>query len=233
MKRALVTGGTRGIGFAVCELLLEKGYEVTATYSAEGGCSDRAKKLLPAVKFMRADVRDRAALEGVFSTLPTLDLLVNNAGVSHFALVQDVSDEEYDEVMDINLKGAFACTRLAVKRMLSEQRGCIVNISSVWGQTGASCESVYSASKGGMIALTQSLAKELAPSRIRVNCVAPGVIDTAMNDRFTQEELADICAEIPLGRMGRAEEVAHAVLFLAENEYLTGVTLPVNGGFYM
>lgn len=229
MKRALVTGGTRGIGLAVCKLLSENGYSVTALY-AGGKDLEEAQKFLPGVGFVKADVADEEAVKAVFENFKRLDLLVNNAGVSLYKQVQDTTREEFQRVMDVNMGGAFFCTKYAVKKML-ENGGAIVNISSVWGQTGGSCESVYSASKGALDAFTKALAKELAPSGITVNCVSPGVIDTKMNAHLSEEERAALAEEIPLGRFGTAEEVAQAVLFLAQAKYITGQILGVNGGF--
>lgn len=229
MKRAVVTGGTRGIGLAVCKLLVQNGYQVTALY-AGGKDLEEAQKLLPEVEFVRADVSDEEAVRALFKKIPALDLLVNNAGVALYKQVQDTSREEFDRVMGVNMGGAFYCSKYAVKKML-ENGGAIVNISSVWGETGGSCESVYSASKGAVIAFTKALAKELAPSGITVNCVSPGVIETEMNAHLKQEERAALAEEIPLGRIGRVEEVAEAVLFLAEAKYITGQVLAVNGGF--
>ncbi len=232
MKEALVTGGTRGIGFAVCELLSENGYRVTALFSQNERCAEEAQKRLPAVRFLRADVSSEEDVRAVFENFSSLDLLVNNAGVELFKLVQDTEFSDWRRVMDVNAGGAFLCVKHAVPKMLGS-KGAIVNISSVWGQTGGSMESVYSASKGAMIALTKALAKELAPSDITVNCVCPGVIDTDMNKRLNEEERRALEEEIPLGRFGSPQEVASAVLFLAENRYITGETLSVNGGFYI
>ena len=176
---------------------------------------------------------DERAVEGVFSALPRVDALVNNAGVALIRQVQDTTAAEWDEVFAVNVKGTFLCCRAAAKKMISAQKGAIVNVSSVWGQTGGSCESAYSASKGAVIAFTKALAKELAPSGISVNCVAPGAIDTRMNECYSAEEKAALAEEIPMGRLGSAEEVARAVLFLAESEYLTGQILGVNGGFFL
>ncbi len=233
VKRALVTGGTRGIGLSCVRLLRENGYAVTALYARDEAAAAAAARELPDVRFVRADVSDRAAVEAVFSSLPALDLLVNNAGVSRFGLVQDVDEREFDALFSVNVKGTFLCTQCAVRAMVRAQRGAIVNVSSVWGQTGASCESVYSASKGAVIAFTKALAKELAPSNITVNCVAPGVIETDMNARLSREARAALREEIPAGRFGTPEEVARAVLFLAEAPYVTGQVLGVNGGFYL
>lgn len=232
MKRALVTGGTRGIGFEVCRLLLERGYRVTALYSKDEESAKEAETRLKGVSFLRAGVSKEEDIKRVFEEIPSLDLLVNNAGIELYKLAQDTSFEEWQRVMDVNAGGAFLCAKHAVKKML-DKGGAIVNISSVWGQTGGSMESVYSASKGAVIAFTKALAKELAPMNITVNCVAPGAIDTDMMKRFSDEEKRALCEEIPLGRLGTPQEVAEAVLFLAENRYVTGQVLGVNGGFYI
>lgn len=232
MKRALVTGGTRGIGFAACKLLSENGYLVTALYSKDEESANRAKELLKEVSFIRADVSSEADIKRVFDGVPSLDLLVNNAGVELYKLVQDTSFDEWRTVMDVNAGGAFLCAKHAVKKMFG-RGGAIVSLSSVWGRTGGSMESVYSASKGAVEAFTKALAKELAPMNITVNCVAPGVIDTDMMKRFNEEDRRALAEEIPLGRFGTPEEVASAILFLAENRYITGEVLSVNGGFYM
>lgn len=232
MKEALVTGGTRGIGFATCKLLLEKGYRVTALYSRDGECAKAAKERLQDVNFLRADVSSEEDVKAVFKGISSLDLLVNNAGIELYKLAQDTSFEEWQKVMNVNVGGAFLCSKYAVKKMLGKG-GAIINISSVWGQTGGSMESVYSASKGAVIAFTKALAKELAPMNITVNCVSPGVVDTAMMERFNKEEKRAIEEEIPLGRFADPDEIANAILFLAENRYVTGEVLSVNGGFYI
>ena len=232
MKHALVTGGTRGIGFAVCRLLAEEGYCVTALYSKDEKSAEEAKARLKDVIFLRADVSSEEEVKEVFEKIPSLDLLVNNAGIELYKLAQDTSFGEWRRVMDVNAGGAFLLSKYAVKRML-DKGGAIVNLSSVWGQTGGSMESVYSASKGAVIAFTKALAKELAPMNITVNCVSPGVIDTEMMKRFDDEERKELAREIPLGRFGTPEEVASAVLFLAKSRYITGEVLSVNGGFYI
>ncbi len=232
MKHALVTGGTRGIGFAVCRLLAEEGYCVTALYSKDEKSAETANARLKDVTFVRADVSSEEEVKEVFEKIPSLDLLVNNAGIELYKLAQDTSFGEWRRVMDVNAGGAFLLSKYAVKRML-DKGGAIVNLSSVWGQTGGSMESVYSASKGAVIAFTKALAKELAPMNITVNCVSPGVIDTEMMKRFDDEERKELAREIPLGRFGTPEEVASAVLFLAKSRYITGEVLSVNGGFYI
>ncbi len=233
MKRALVTGGTRGIGLEVCRLLSRRGYFVTGLYSRDEAAAERARGELSFAEFIRADVSDEAQIREVFSEIPALDLLVNNAGIAQFSQVQDLSYCDWMRVMQVNAGGVFLCCKYATQKLLTRGKGAIVNLASVWGETGGSCESAYSASKGAVIAFTKALAKELAPSRITVNCVSPGVIDTDMNGALGGEALRALASEIPLGRLGRAEEVAQAVLFLAEQEYLTGQVLSVNGGFYI
>ena len=228
--RALITGGTRGIGFACCRLFSDAGYAVTALYSRDEGAARAARESLPQVDFVRADVANEADVARVFAGIPSLDVLVNNAGICYFAQVQDVTMSDWERVMGINTGGAFLATKYAVKKMLAKG-GAIVNVSSVWGITGGSCESVYSASKGAVIAFTKATAKELAPAGITVNCVAPGVIDTAMNAHLQGEDRRALEAEIPLGRYGLPEEVAQAVFFLAPAKYVTGQILGVDGGF--
>ena len=232
MKRALVTGGTRGIGYAVCELLLQNGYRVTALYSSDEESAKRAKEGLPGAEFVRADVANEEDVKRVFAQFSSLDLLVNNAGIELYKLAQDTTFDEWRRVSEVNAGGPFLCSKYAVKKML-DRGGAIVNVSSVWGQTGASMESVYSASKGALIAFTKALAKELAPMRITVNCVCPGVVETEMLKRFSKEEKQALCNEIPLQRFASPKEIAQAILFLAESRYITGESLSVNGGFYI
>ena len=232
MKQALITGGTRGIGYAVCELLVQNGYNVTALYSSDEESAKSAKARLQGASFVRADVANEEEIKKVFDKFSSLDLLVNNAGVELYKLAQDTSFEEWRRVMEVNAGGQFLCSKYAVKKML-DKGGAIVNVASIWGQTGASMESVYSASKGAVIAFTKALAKELAPAGITVNCVCPGAVDTDMMKRFSSEEISALKEEIPLGRLATAEEIARAVLFLAEHRYITGEILSVNGGWYI
>ena len=229
MKTVLVTGGVRGIGLAIAKEFQKKGYRVCVTYSKDEESAALAKAI--GLETYRADVADENAVKALFRTVGRVDILVNNAGVSLIKQIQDTSYEEFNRLMSVNVGGAFLCSREAAKGMIERQKGLIVHISSVWGEVGGSCESVYSASKAALVGFTKALAKELGWSGIRVNCVSPGVIDTPMNAHFTQEEVLAMQEEIPVGRMGTGEEVAKAVVFLEENEYVTGVDLPVNGGF--
>lgn len=230
-KIAVVTGGVRGIGLGISLALKRKGYRVYALYSKDekSAAAAQGEGVIP----VKADVRNEAEIVAFFSVLRHVDVLVNNAGIAVAAQVQDTSAEMLDELYAVNVRGAFLCAREAAKKMISEQSGCIVNVSSVWGEAGGSCESAYSATKGALIALTKALAKELGYSGIRVNCVSPGVIDTTMNARLTAEDMEALREEIPLGRIGKPEDVANAVTGLIESEYVNGADVPVNGGFYV
>ena len=227
----MVTGGVRGIGLGISLALKKKGYRVYALYSKDekSAAAAQGEGVIP----VKADVRNEAEIVAFFSVLRHVDVLVNNAGIAVAAQLQDTSAEMLDELYAVNVRGAFLCAREAAKKMISVQSGCIVNVSSVWGEAGGSCESAYSATKGALIALTKALAKELGYSGIRVNCVSPGVIDTTMNARLTAEDMEALREEIPLGRIGKPEDVANAVTGLIESEYVNGADVPVNGGFYV
>ena len=229
MKTILVTGGTRGIGLAIARIFQQRGDRVCVTYSKDEGNAMLAKA--EGLEVFHADVSKEGDVVSLVKQIGQVDVLVNNAGVALIKQIQDVTMEEYRHLMDVNMGGAFLCTREVVKGMIDRQSGLIVNISSIWGEVGGSCESVYSASKAALIGFTKALSKELGWSGIRVNCISPGVIDTLMNAHFSEEELACLQEEIPMGRMGTGEDVAKAVLFLEENSYITGIDLPVNGGF--
>ena len=239
-KVALVTGGAKGIGAAIVKKLCKDGYSVAINYNKSeqralslcSFCASEGFTVLP----VRCDVSSSSEVEKMFTEieekLGSVEVLVNNAGISLWGLFDTVTDEQWAEIIGTNLTGTFNCTRRAVPAMLKNKHGRIINISSVWGQEGASCEAAYSASKAGVIGLTKALAKEYAPSGITVNCICPGVIDTDMMSRFSDEEKAEICEDIPAGRMGSPEEVAEAVSFFASenSSYVTGQILGVNGG---
>ena len=229
MKTVLITGGVRGIGLSIAKAFQAKNYRVCVAYSKDEESALSAKE--QGIEVYRADVSKEADVMALFSNFQTLDVLVNNAGVSLIKQIQDVSLAEFERVFAVNMGGAFLCAREASKRMIAQKSGLIVNVSSVWGEVGGSCESVYSASKAALIGFTKALAKELGYSGVRVNAVSPGVIETRMNAHFSKEDMQALQEEIPLGRIGQAEEVARAVVFLEENEYITGIDLPVNGGF--
>lgn len=219
MKKVLVTGGATGIGKA-CALLFEKeGYNVYITYNRTEPDYD--------VKKIKCELKNTDEIKTLFETEHDFDILVNNAGVSLIKMINDVTDSDYEAVTAVNERAVYFMCKYALKDMINKKSGAIINISSMWGQCGASCETLYSMTKAGIIGLTKALAQEVAPSGITVNCVAPGIIDTRMNDMFNEDELKD---EVPLGRLGTPNEVAKAVLFFAENPYVTGQILGVNGG---
>lgn len=239
MKTALITGGTRGIGKAVALAFLERGYEVVINY-----CHNEAEAIATQEEFnmlgycpvlLRADVSDeaqvRAMFKEFFSIYERLDVLVNNAGVSLIKVIQDTTPQDWNRIFDVNVKGVYHCCREVVNKMIFAGGGAIVNIGSIWGEVGASCETAYSASKGAVIAFTKALAKELAPSNVRVNCVSPGVIDTQMNSHLVGAEMEELISSIPMERIGAPAEVAEACVFLAESTYVTGEVLSVGGGF--
>ena len=231
MKKALVTGGAGGIGQAVCRKLAQDGYFVYVNYSKS---REKAEKLAGEIcgQAVGFDVSDISAVREIAENIGNIDLLVNNAGISEINLFDKVSDERVNEILGINLMGTLNCSRVFLPEMIRKKSGCIINISSMWGQCGASCEVDYSASKAGVIGFTKALAKEIAPSGIRVNCVAPGFIMTEMNRNFSDEDLKLILEDIPLGIFGKPEHIADAVSFLASEkaEYITGQILAVNGG---
>ena len=229
MNTVLVTGGTRGIGLAIAQAFLKKGARVCVTYSRDEDSAEQARAL--GLEVFRSDVSREEEVVKLFNKIGRVDILINNAGVSLIKQIQDVSYAEFEKIFAVNMGGAFLCSREAAKGMISRKQGVIINISSVWGEVGGSCESVYSASKAALIGFTKALAKELGDSGIRVNAVSPGMIDTQMNAHFSEEDLSQIREEIPMGRIGSVQDVANAVLFLAESEYVTGIDLPVNGGF--
>lgn len=231
MKTALVTGGAGGIGQAICRKLSADGYYVLINYlNSKEKAETLAEKISgKAVKF---DVSDMNEVEKISRQTGKIDLLVNNAGISEIDLFTGISHEKSSRIMQINLCGTLNCSRVFLPAMIRDKSGCIINISSMWGQVGASCEVDYSATKAGIIGFTKALAKEVAPSGIRVNCVSPGFIMTEMNSKFSGEELSAIKDDIPLGFFGKPEHVADAVSFLASGsaEYITGQVLAVNGG---
>lgn len=220
MKKVLITGGATGIGKATALLFKQKGYDVFITYNQSEPNFDGITKI-------KCNLENENEIIELFNQITSIDVLVNNAGISLIKQINDTTAEEYDKIMQINARSYFLCSREAVKLMLKSHSGAIVNVSSMWGQLGASCEIAYSMSKAAVIGLSRSLAQELAPSGITVNCVCPGIIDTRMNSMFEKSELEE---EVPIGRLGTAEEVADAIYFLSQNKYITSQILGVNGG---
>ena len=231
----LITGASRGIGYNIAKTFLAAGYQVFACARHESSGLSELASLGCITKL--ADVSDENAVKELFETIRDhtdhLDALINNAGISHRGLLQDMTVEQWDAVMNINLRSAFLCARAALPAMIQRQQGVIVNISSMWGQTGASCEVAYSASKGGLNAFTKALAREVAPSGIRVNAIACGAIDTAMNHFLSSDERSSLEENIGLGRFGKPQEVADLALYLcgSGSSYLTGEVITLDGAF--
>ena len=242
-KIALVTGSSRGIGRAIAALLARSGWAVCINYHVRRDCAEELAAELTAegcrVMICQADVSDRAAVNNmvrrVEETFGPVSLLVNNAGIAGISLFQDISEDDWHRFFAVNMDGAFHCAQAVLPAMLHEHEGCIINISSIWGLRGASCEVAYACTKAGLIGLTRSLAAELAPSHIRVNCVAPGVIQTDMLGVLPSEVLPQLARETPLGRLGTPEDIAHAVAFLADEKasFITGQVLTSDGGYIL
>ncbi len=235
-RRILISGGSRGIGAACVRYFAKNGDKVAFIYrSAEGNASEISAQT--GAYAIRADISDaegaRTAFESAKELLGGIDVLVNCAGIAGFSLFTDISDEEWKRMLDTNLTSAFVLSREAAKLMVAQKSGKIINVGSVWGRMGASCEVHYSASKAGLRGLTQALAKELGPSGITVNCVEPGVIDTDMNSMLDENAMKELAEATPLCRIGKAEEVAAVIGFLASDEasFITGACIPVDGGF--
>ena len=242
MHYVLITGASGGIGTAIAEGFTRAGYGLVLHYHKG---EERAKALaarlaqtysVPALP-LQANLSDTGAVQAMFERAAEefgfIDTLVNNAGIAEQKLFTDLTDEDWDRMIDVNLSGTFRTCRAALPEMIRRKQGTIINVSSMWGQVGASCEVAYSAAKAGVIGLTKALAKEVAPSGITVNCIAPGAIRTPMLDCFTEEDLAALAEETPVGRIGTPEDVAASAVFLASEgaRFITGQVLGVNGGF--
>ena len=230
MSTVLITGGSRGIGAAAVELfasrgdrvffLYEKNHEAAAAVSAKTGATG-----------ICCDVADGNQVKAAFAQIGDVDILICNAGIVHYGLLSMMEEEAWDRIFAVNVKGIYHCVNAAMPGFLKEHRGCVITVSSMWGQVGSSCEAAYSATKGAVISLTKALAKELGPSGIRVNCVAPGVIMTDMCAGVDPEVLEEMAQDTPVGRNGTPLDVAKAMAYLADAEFVTGQVLPVNGGF--
>ena len=230
-KTALITGGATGIGAAITQALADSGWDITINYNQSKDAAHALAKELGGTA-LHADVRDPKAVSEMFAKAGPIDLLVNNAGIAAYGLFTETSPETWRELFAVNVDGVYHCTQCVLPHMLREKQGVIVNIASVWGITGASCEAAYAATKAAVIGLTKSLAKELGPSGIRVNCVAPGAVDTAMTAGLTPADWAAVKAETPLGTVGTPADVAHLVAFLASDRgaFITGQVISPNGG---
>ena len=232
---AIVTGASRGIGRAIAKSLANKDYIVIANYNKSEKEAIELKNEFNNIDIFKADVSKRdeikSLVEYTLNKYGKIDVLVNNAGIGNEKLFQDITDEDWQNVINTNLYSVFCVTQEVVNNMIHNKSGCIINISSIWGQIGASCECIYSASKAGIDGITKSLAKELGPSNIRVNSIAPGFIDTDMNKKYKTSEINDIKNETPLQKIGRPEDIAKCVNWLVEDEFTTGQVISINGGW--
>lgn len=229
MAQVVITGGSRGIGAAAVRAFAGRGDQVSFLYEK----NHRAAQAVAAQTGARAvcaDVADAQAVRRAFAEIGPVDILVNNAGICHYGLISQISGDQWDRLFAVNVRGIYNCVNACLPDMLQKQAGAIVNVASMWGQVGASCEAAYSATKGAVIALTKALAKELGPSGIRVNAVSPGVIRTDMVANVSKEVLEGLAEEAALGKNGTPEEAASAIVYLADAQFVTGQVLPVNGG---
>lgn len=240
-KVAIVTGGAKGIGAEIVRTLAENGYIVILNYNnskvqAEELKNEMLQKGLN-IEVVKADVSNRnevnSLIEFAIKKFKKIDILVNNAGISLEGLFTDVSEEMWQKIINVNLNSVFNCTQEVLKYMIKEKSGRIINISSIWGETGASCEVAYSTTKAAINGMTKALAKEVGLSNIRVNAIAPGIINTDMNSRLSYEELEQIKEQIPLNRIGNTKDIARCVKWLVEDEYTTGQIISINGGWYI
>ena len=230
MKTVIITGGSRGIGAAAVRAFCARGDRVAFLYEKE---DEKAQAVAAetGAQAVRCDVAHHAQIRAAFSQLHGTHVVINNAGIADYDLINVITPARWRRLFAVNVDGAFYCIRAALPHMLQQQSGCIINVSSMWGQVGASCEAAYSATKGAILALTKALAQELGPSGIRVNAVAPGVIRTDMCASVDPAVMEDLRQQTPIGRLGTPEDIAQAMLYLADAPFLTGQTLPLNGGF--
>ena len=230
MATVVITGGSRGIGAEAVKLFAGRGDRVIFLYEKNHEAAKSVAEETGA-QAICCDVADTKAVRQAFAQIGSVDILICNAGICHTGLMSMLSPEAWDRLFAVNVKGIYNCVNAAMSGFLQKQKGCIITVSSMWGQVGASCEAAYSATKGAVIALTKALAKELGPSGIRVNCVAPGVILTDMCADVASDILTEMAQDSPVGRNGTPEDVAKAMLYLADAEFVTGQVLPVNGGY--
>ena len=235
MRVILVTGASRGIGREIAKNLAQKGNKVIANYNR----SEEKAKILQEesenIDIFKADVSKREEVkkmvEYVISTYGKIDVLINNAGISENKLFTDVTDEDWQKIVDNNLYSAFCVSQEVLPNMIHNKSGCIINISSIWGIVGASCETIYAITKAGIDGMTKSLAKELGPSNIRVNSIAPGIIETDMNKNLSLKDLDDLKDEIPLKKIGKTSDISKCVDWIIDDEYTTGQVISINGGW--
>ena len=232
MSTVLITGGSRGIGAAAVRAFAARGDRVYFLYERDHDAA-RCVSAETGATAICCDVADGNAVRAAFEQVGDVDILICNAGICHTGLMQSMEEAQWDRLFDVNVKGIYHCVNAAMAGFLKQQAGCIITVSSMWGQVGASCEACYSATKGAVIALTKALAQELGPSGIRVNCVAPGVILTDMCAGVAPDILNELAQQSPLGKNGTAEAVANAMVYLADADFVTGEVLSVNGGLVL
>ena len=239
MKTVIVTGGSRGIGAAIANDLAKAKYNVVLNYNNSEEAAKQIQKELQEenikIEIFKADVSKREEVKELvkftLDKFKNIDVLINNAGIDQIKPFMDITDEDWNKMLQVNLNSVFYCSQEVLENMIHNKKGCIINISSIWGITGGSCELHYSVSKAGIDGMTKALAKELGPSNIRVNSIAPGAIMTDMNKEYTEEEIKEINKQIPLGRFGKPEEIAKSIKWLIEDEYITGQVISPNGGW--
>jgi len=229
MKNVVITGGSRGIGAAAAAAFAGRGDRVFFLYEKEHAAAKKVSEATGATAIC-CDVANGQAVKEAFAQIGDVDILICNAGICHYGLMSQMPEADWDRIFDVNVKGIYTCVNAAMPSFLQKQAGCVITVSSMWGLVGASCEAAYSATKGAVIALTKALAQELGPSGIRVNCVAPGVIQTDMCASVSPETMEQLRQQTPIGRNGRSEDVAQAMLYLADAQFVTGHILSVNGG---
>ena len=238
-KVAIITGASKGIGKEIAKTLAKSGIQVIANYNnSEKQAQELIKELKKEnieIKIQKADVSKREEahklVQFALKQYGKIDILINNAGIDEYKLFTDETDEDWNKIINTNLYSAFVMSQEVIPNMVHNKRGCIINISSIWGVVGASLEVLYSISKAGMNGMTKALAKELGPSNIRVNAIAPGIINTQMNNRFPKEEIDQIKDEIPLQRIGETQDIAKCIKWLIEDNYTTGQIISINGGW--
>lgn len=239
MKTVIVTGGSRGIGAAIVKELAKENYNIVLNYNNSEEAAKQIQKELEEqnikIEIFKADVSKREEVKELvkfaLDKFRSIDVLINNAGIDQIKPFMDITDEDWNNIMQVNLNSVFYCSQEVLENMIHNKKGCIINISSIWGKIGASCEVHYSASKAAIDGLTKALAKEMGPSNIRVNSVAPGIIETEMNKDLSKEDLEEILSQIPLGRIAKPEEIAKSIKWLIEDEYVTGQVISVDGGW--
>lgn len=232
MSTVVITGGSRGIGAAAVELFAKRGDRVFFLYEKNHEAAQTVAENTGATAIC-CDVADGNAVRAAFEKIGDTDILICNAGICHYGLMTQTTEAEWDRVFAVNVKGMYHCINAATPSFLKKQKGCIITVSSMWGQQGASCEVAYSATKGAVIAMTKALAQELGPSGVRVNCIAPGVVLTDMCAGLSEETLEDLRQQSLIGKNGKPEDIAQAMAYLADAEFVTGEVLNVNGGIIL